>query len=55
MLGPVKFEDDLGDRIKEPGVAIGLAWTEGSIYYLNKAGGKILYIEASKSKGSGKV
>jgi ATP-dependent Lon protease len=48
VLGPVYFDDsDLSDRLSEPGIAVGLAWTS--------VGGKILLIEASKSSGKGKL
>ena len=47
ILGPSKFSKDAYKEVKVPGVAIGLAWTS--------VGGEILFIEASKSKGSGKL
>jgi len=47
MLGPSKFSKDLYTKIKTPGVAVGLAWT--------RVGGDILFIEASLSKGKGKL
>jgi len=47
MLGPSKFSKDLYSKIKTPGVAVGLAWT--------RVGGDILFIEASLSKGKGKL
>ncbi len=47
VLGPSKFSKDAYKEVKVPGVAIGLAWTS--------VGGEILFIEASKSKGSGKL
>lgn len=46
-LGPPSFEDEIADRIVVPGIAIGMAWTQ--------FGGKILLVEASKSKGKGKI
>jgi ATP-dependent Lon protease len=46
ILGPVKFESDVALRAGMPGVATGLAWTP--------VGGDILFIEASKTPGSGK-
>lgn len=46
-LGPEKYSKDLYKRIKTPGVAVGLAWT--------RVGGDILFIEASLSKGKGKL
>jgi len=47
ILGPKKFESELALRISLPGVATGLAWTP--------SGGDILFIEASKTPGSGKL
>jgi len=47
VLGPSKFSADKDAKIKTPGVAIGLAWTQ--------VGGDILYIEVSLSKGKGKL
>ena len=46
-LGPPKFMFELAERTKVPGVATGLAWTP--------AGGEILFIEATRMKGSGNV
>lgn len=43
FLGPEKFEYESADRVNEPGITTGLAWTP--------VGGDILFIEASKSKG----
>jgi ATP-dependent Lon protease len=43
FLGPFKFYSEIAERIKQPGVAIGLAWTQ--------AGGDILFIEATKMPG----
>lgn len=47
ILGPTKFSRDRYQRIKVPGVVIGLAWTV--------VGGDILFIEASQSKGKGGI
>ncbi len=47
ILGPAKYNKDRYSKIKTPGVAIGLAWT--------RVGGDILFIEASLSKGKGKL
>jgi ATP-dependent Lon protease len=48
MLGAPKFlDEEMEERTKEPGVAIGLAWTP--------AGGEVLFIEASKMAGSGSL
>ena len=46
MLGaPVFMDEEMADRTREPGVAIGLAWTP--------AGGDVLFIESSRMPGSG--
>src|SRR5438094_3118592 len=48
MLGAPKFlDEEMEERTKEPGVAIGLAWTP--------AGGEVLFIEASKMAGTGSL
>jgi len=47
LLGPTIFSSDKYATIKAPGVAVGLAWTQ--------VGGDILFIEASLSKGKGKL
>jgi ATP-dependent Lon protease len=47
ILGARKFENELAQRTSVPGVATGLAWTP--------VGGDILFIEASKVPGSGKL
>jgi ATP-dependent Lon protease len=41
----VRVETEVAERVKRPGVAVGLAWTP--------AGGDILFIEANKMKGRG--
>jgi ATP-dependent Lon protease len=41
----VRVDTEIAERIKRPGVAVGLAWTP--------AGGDILFIEANKMKGKG--
>jgi ATP-dependent Lon protease len=46
-LGPTKFVSEVADRTSEPGVATGLAWTA--------VGGDILFIEATKMPGKGKL
>ncbi len=46
-LGPIMYDNDLYMKVDLPGVAVGLAWT--------KVGGDILFIEASTSKGKGKL
>jgi ATP-dependent Lon protease len=47
ILGAAKFENELALRAGMPGVATGLAWTP--------VGGDILFIEASKTAGSGRL
>ncbi|MSQ69833.1 MAG: endopeptidase La [Betaproteobacteria bacterium] len=47
ILGPEKFESEVALRTSSPGVATGLAWTP--------VGGDILFIEASKTPGGGKL
>jgi ATP-dependent Lon protease len=48
MLGAPKFlDEELEQRTKEPGVAIGLAWTP--------VGGEVLFIEASRMAGTGSL
>ncbi len=46
-LGAPRFYSDLAERTTKPGVVTGLAWTA--------AGGDILFIEASRSKGKGQL
>ncbi|HYM25935.1 MAG TPA: endopeptidase La [Vicinamibacterales bacterium] len=48
MLGAPKFlDEEIEERTKEPGVAIGLAWTP--------VGGEVLFIEASRMAGNGSL
>ena len=47
LLGPVKFEPEIAERVGRPGVAVGLAWTP--------AGGDILFVEATKMPGKGEL
>jgi ATP-dependent Lon protease len=48
MLGaPVHLDEQMKDRTKDPGVAIGLAWTP--------VGGDVLFIEASRMAGGGQL
>jgi len=47
LLGPPRFENEVAMRTSVPGVATGLAWTP--------VGGDILFIEAAKMPGSGKL
>ena len=46
-LGPARFETEMAEVITESGVATGLAWTP--------VGGDILFIEATRMPGSGKL
>jgi len=46
LLGAPRFlDEEMEERTKEPGVAIGLAWTP--------AGGDVLFVEASRMAGAG--
>jgi ATP-dependent Lon protease len=47
ILGAKRFENETAQRTSVPGVATGLAWTP--------VGGDILFIEATKVPGSGKL
>jgi ATP-dependent Lon protease len=48
MLGAPRFlDEEMEERTKDPGVAIGLAWTP--------AGGEVLFIEASRMAGAGSL
>jgi len=47
VLGPKKFVSEVAERVGEPGVATGLAWTA--------VGGDILFIEATQMPGKGKL
>jgi|RhiMetdeSRZDD1v2_1073273.scaffolds.fasta_scaffold133996_1 ATP-dependent Lon protease len=48
MLGaPTFIEEEIEERTKDPGVAIGLAWTP--------AGGDVLFVEASRMAGGGSL
>ncbi|MFZ5557147.1 MAG: endopeptidase La [Pseudomonadota bacterium] len=47
ILGPRRFENEVAMRTSVPGVATGLAWTP--------VGGDILFIEATKVPGGGKL
>ena len=46
-LGVRRYESDVAERTEVPGVATGLAWTPN--------GGEILFIEASLSRGTGRL
>jgi ATP-dependent Lon protease len=46
MLGaPTFLDEEIENRTKDPGVAVGLAWTP--------AGGEVLFVEASRMQGAG--
>ena len=47
FLGAPRFTSEVAERTEEPGVATGLAWTS--------VGGEILFIEATRMFGSGKL
>jgi len=47
FVGPQKYTSEVAERTEEPGVATGLAWTS--------VGGEILFIEATRMFGSGKL
>jgi ATP-dependent Lon protease len=48
MLGAPRFMDEeVRDRTREPGVAVGLAWTPN--------GGEVLFVEASRMAGAGSL
>jgi ATP-dependent Lon protease len=47
FLGPTKYTSEVAERTEETGVATGLAWTS--------AGGEILFIEATRMFGTGKL
>ena len=48
LLGAPRFlDEEIHERAKEPGVAIGLAWTP--------AGGDVLFVEASRMPGTGSL
>jgi ATP-dependent Lon protease len=46
-LGPVKFFSEIAERVNEPGIVTGLAYTP--------VGGEILFIEATKMPGKGNL
>ena len=41
------FESETSERLSQPGVAVGLAWT--------MMGGEIMFVEATRMKGEGKL
>ncbi|KAK7114032.1 lon protease homolog 2, peroxisomal-like [Littorina saxatilis] len=47
ILGPPMYEPEMGQRLSQPGVAVGLAVTP--------MGGEILFVEATRMSGSGKL
>jgi ATP-dependent Lon protease len=47
LLGPIRYEPEVAERVGQPGVAAGLAWTP--------AGGDILFIESTRMPGKGKL
>jgi ATP-dependent Lon protease len=47
FLGPARHEDQVAERTEDAGVATGLAWTP--------VGGQILFVEATRMPGSGKL
>jgi ATP-dependent Lon protease len=47
FLGPIKFYSEVAERIDEPGIVTGLAWTP--------MGGDILFIETTKMPGKGNL
>jgi ATP-dependent Lon protease len=47
FLGPEQFHSETGERTESPGVATGMAWTA--------TGGEILFVEATKMPGRGKL
>jgi ATP-dependent Lon protease len=48
MLGAPRFlDEEMEERTKDPGVAVGLAWTP--------AGGEVLFVEASRMAGTGSL
>jgi ATP-dependent Lon protease len=47
FLGPQKFISEVAERVAEPGVATGLAWTP--------VGGDIIFVEATRMQGKGNL
>nr|XP_055089141.1 lon protease homolog 2, peroxisomal isoform X2 [Symphalangus syndactylus] len=47
ILGPPMYEMEVSQRLSQPGVAIGLAWTP--------LGGEIMFVEASRMDGEGQL
>ncbi len=47
LLGPPRYIPEVAERVDEPGVATGLAWTS--------EGGMVMFVEANKMPGDGKL
>ncbi|XP_064599165.1 LOW QUALITY PROTEIN: lon protease homolog 2, peroxisomal-like [Liolophura sinensis] len=47
ILGPPQFDSETSERLGQPGVAMGLAWTT--------VGGEIMFVEATRMEGEGKL
>lgn len=47
ILGPAMYEPEMRQRLSQPGVVVGLAWTA--------MGGEILFVEATRMDGEGKL
>ncbi|GFR59788.1 LON protease homolog 2, peroxisomal [Elysia marginata] len=47
ILGPAIFQSEMSQRLSQPGVAVGLAWTS--------MGGEIMFVEATRMVGEGKI
>jgi len=47
MLGPPRYIQETIERVTEPGIATGLAWTP--------TGGTVIFVEATKTPGDGKL
>ncbi|MFW6044893.1 MAG: endopeptidase La [Planctomycetota bacterium] len=47
MLGPPQYIPEVAERVDEPGVATGVAWTA--------TGGTVIFVEASKTPGEGNL
>ncbi|XP_029637079.1 lon protease homolog 2, peroxisomal isoform X1 [Octopus sinensis] len=47
ILGPPMYYNEMSERLSQPGVAVGLAWTEN--------GGQIMFVEALSMAGEGQL
>eukprot|EP00057_Strongylocentrotus_purpuratus_P016379 XP_011670853.1 PREDICTED: lon protease homolog 2, peroxisomal [Strongylocentrotus purpuratus] len=47
ILGTAIYESETSERLSQPGVAVGMAWTP--------MGGEIMYVEATKMEGDGEL